>query len=492
MKGMVTALYDCRSKQEYIYRTNKVKEIAGASALLEKVYERFYKKCSGYDIKIDNSWKEKSFSKAEFEASDYDGIVVYEGGGNLYMLYKSREIYIKANRIFSKMLIDETYTISVIASAVPTSDDFNEDRKKLYEANKYQKNLGTFSAVCNALPFTQTDRNTWQPVVQKKNNKDITREAQFKIGAYDKYCQRDESIQSENLDSLVWEKGEESLLAVIYIDGNAMGSKIKTLTENVNGFDECVNKLRKFSLDTNKIYVREPLKAIEKMLSVKREKIKDRKSNLHKYRKIIGGGDEITLICNARDAKDIVLAYFDVLKKQDALVVGEINASCAGIAIFHSHDPFSEIYKIAEAACETGKKETRKSNSRDNYIDFHYCHSGIVNELETIRNEQEKDVTARPYELEKFRDFCKYGNEIREIGRQNVKALRDSIFMGDSYFEFEIRRILSRYPKGSFVKLNNEFKDSRNEFKRLVYDISLVFDLWFENESAGEENENQN
>ena len=53
MKGMVTALYDCRSKQEYIYRTNKVKEIAGASALLEKVYERFYKKCSGYDIKID-------------------------------------------------------------------------------------------------------------------------------------------------------------------------------------------------------------------------------------------------------------------------------------------------------------------------------------------------------------------------------------------------------------------------------------------------------
>ena len=35
---MITAIYDCRSKQEYIYRTNKIREIAGASKLLADVF----------------------------------------------------------------------------------------------------------------------------------------------------------------------------------------------------------------------------------------------------------------------------------------------------------------------------------------------------------------------------------------------------------------------------------------------------------------------
>ena len=34
----IIAVYDFRSKQDYIYKTNKVKEIMGASKLLEDVY----------------------------------------------------------------------------------------------------------------------------------------------------------------------------------------------------------------------------------------------------------------------------------------------------------------------------------------------------------------------------------------------------------------------------------------------------------------------
>lgn len=38
----ILALYDCRSKQEYIYRTNKVKEIIGASMLLSDLFKDFF------------------------------------------------------------------------------------------------------------------------------------------------------------------------------------------------------------------------------------------------------------------------------------------------------------------------------------------------------------------------------------------------------------------------------------------------------------------
>lgn len=40
--GCVTALYDCRSKQEYIYRTNRIREISGGSELLANVYGMFF------------------------------------------------------------------------------------------------------------------------------------------------------------------------------------------------------------------------------------------------------------------------------------------------------------------------------------------------------------------------------------------------------------------------------------------------------------------
>ena len=40
---MVLALYDCRSKQEYIYRTKRIREISGGSALLSDLYYHFIK-----------------------------------------------------------------------------------------------------------------------------------------------------------------------------------------------------------------------------------------------------------------------------------------------------------------------------------------------------------------------------------------------------------------------------------------------------------------
>lgn len=68
---MITALYDCRSKQEYIYRTNKIREISGASAILSHVYERMIEKADQNGIHILNTWKEdfrngKPFNRDEF------------------------------------------------------------------------------------------------------------------------------------------------------------------------------------------------------------------------------------------------------------------------------------------------------------------------------------------------------------------------------------------------------------------------------------------
>lgn len=484
MSKCVTALYDCRSKQEYIYRTNKIREISGGSFLLANVYDDFIKLVGEKNINIKNDWENSlGFSMKEFESSNVDGEVFYNGGGNLCIVYKSREIYKKANKYFSRMLLEKTYSVSIIASCVDTTDNFVEDRQKLYKLNAVSKNTDVISVPCNVLPFTQIDNLTYQPIVYKDKKSSLSRESRMKKKGFDTLSEQTESKENESilLDDIVTEKGKESLLAVIYIDGNAMGNKVKDLTAKADNksYDAIIPKLRKFSVDTNEDFVNKPIKAIQTML------LKNKAKKNGKYRQVIAGGDEITIICNARCALDVVKTYFENLKDD--------NYACAGIAIFHSHAPFAEVYKIAEQCCESGKKRSReyklddKKISLANFVDFHFCRSGITNDMETIRANQDAQFTCRPFMQNcdkkiaesvktdvEFEEFCKFGKSLSEIGRANIKELGQSIIRGDSYYKFELERIRSRYPKLDCIHQDDDEKN-----KKLIFDIAQVYDIWF-------------
>jgi len=487
--NMITAIYDCRSKQEYIYRTNKIREIAGASKLLSNVYAILINETG---LNIINTWREdaiqkKPFRKEDFIESGYDGAVIYEGGGNLYVLFKDKDTYVKANMEFSRRLLEISYSVSIITAFVETTDSFNDDRANLYLQKEKSKKLGVYSVTCNVLPFTQTDRLTFMPLstTDKKENK-VTSEASLKRKAYFKYYNKDSELSTEVLDSLVDEKGKDSILAVIYIDGNDMGNKIKKCTEGKDDYAECVTALREFSLHTNEYFVERPISAIEKCLQAKNETekavIEENPRKAHKYRLIIGGGDEITIICRGCDAKDVADAYFQELNNTPELSVGIPNTSCAGIALFHSHAPFADVYQIAEACCEMGKEESHKPGNNGNYIDFHYCHSGITNELKVIRKQQEAEYTLRPYRLDDFKKFIHVGQILRSVGRSNVKSLGESVVKGESFFRFDVQRVRAGKYSG-FNDLADEYSDNEERFKRMIYDVSVVYDLWFGGEN---------
>ena len=482
---MITAIYDCRSKQEYIYRTNKIREIAGASKLLSNVYDILIHETG---LKICDSWREdtiqkKPFRKEEFLENGFDGTVIYEGGGNLYVLFKNQETYIKANRAFSHILLERSYSISIITAFVETTDNFNQDRANLYLAKEKSKKLGIHSVLCNVLPFTQTDRMSYMPLsTTDGKGKKLTMEAKMKRKAYSDYFSQSDELGTEKLDSLVEEKGNDSILAVIYIDGNDMGNKIKNCTEGKKDYAECVMALREFSLHTNEYFVDRPIAAIERLLRKKNdadaELITRGPYKVHKYRIIVSGGDEITIICRGSDALDIIKAYFDELSGTPNLSHNIPNTSCAGIALFHSHAPFADVYEIAESCCEMGKKESHKPNNNGNYIDFHYCHSGITNELDAIRKKQENEYTLRPYSRTKFDEFVRIGQILSKIGRSNVKSLGDSVVKGESFYRFNIQRVRAGNFTG-FNKLVDEYKDNTEQLKKMIYDISVVYDLWF-------------
>lgn len=479
----ILALYDCRSKQEYIYRTNKVKEIIGASMLLSDLFKDFFVN-NNTEFKFGTDWTENQNAPANyldyFEKSGLDGEIVYEGGGNLCMIYKDYETYISVNRLLSKQVLEKTFGVSIIAAYTEVTGNFVEDRKKLYMENALQKNIGSYHTPCNTLPFTQVDRLTYQPIVKKEKDSQYTTESLKKLEKYDSQDKKKSIIVETEFDKMVSKKGEESLLAIIYIDGNNMGRKIKEITEDASDYSSGISALRKFSVQTNNDFVKTPVAAITEELQQKYENAEGADKKKYLFRPVISGGDEINIVCNARAVPCIIEKYFETLKS------GSDNSSCAGIAIFHSHAPFADVYEIAEQCCESGKEISHlHGNDGNNYIDFHFCHSGITNTLDEIRNVQEKNVTARPYEYStSWKEFMDYGNILSEIKRADVKALGEAIIKGDSHYLFELERIKSRDKDKKLSKIY----ENPEKAKKYIFDVSIVYDLWF---GKVEEDENE-
>ena len=518
----VLAIYDFRSKQEYIYRTNRLQEISGASKLIEDIYDRFFVELNKGNEQQpsflglrDKAGNDILFAYKTFKNNDAIlGQALYSGGGTLMMIYRSEKVCLEANQRISRMVLRETQSLSMIAAhiAFDESEDFRKQRTALYKMLSKSKSEILPGQPCNVTPFTQISPSGHMPIAYTHCNgidKELSRESYLKLERFRKEKEREEKDKKEKgeksedtsqLDRAVFKKGEDSLLAIVYIDGNNMGVKLKGIlgddSENQDKLtiDQGVKALRQFSDETAETFVTNPYKAIHCWEDENKDTWLSGGQYKWTSRKVIGGGDEITFICTAKLALRLVQIYFDTLKKSNEGKTDEQekNYACAGIALFHSHAPFARVYEIAEECCENAKKASRKTGG--NYLDWYFCRSGLTNDMETIRETEEAGATGLPYEVDDF--FTKVNTVVKpvfdKIGRANVKALTSAIlsdsqeFSADSEnenknadeahaaFLFEINR-LNSYAKQRL------FKDEHNTdaIRKLLFDAGGVCDVWF-------------
>ena len=551
------AMYDVRGKQEYIFKTNKLKEIVGGSCIIRDCFKEYLfpsaeeymrrkaKKegiplsddavCGIYNYNdsenepeyISEINKGKEFSQKAFErmmqdekcAARYAGEVVYEGGGNFFVLYKDKETCIESNKIFTRKLLKELYTLKVLCTYIELENglvNFIEDRKKLYEKHRISEAEESVMCPVNTLPFVQVDELTSLPLTKYNENtrKKVSTEAEAKLAKHlDVY---NEKYGEKDLDKLVTRKGEESLLAVVYIDGNNMGAKVQNVLGRETSYDQCVKKLRETSEFIQKNYVEDRIKDIDQMLEEKAKKGKKKAGK----RLVVFAGDEINLICNARDAYDIAKTYLKGLHQVSWKDSTEPCSACAGIAIFHSHAPYAQAYKIAEECCESGKtrmKKLEKAREKEGkskevcYIDVHYCQKGIGMSLDDIREkevggliskpwlldmEDEKNTTSKMPEDITIMEIEKVVEALQMIeSRTNVKDLAVAAKLSEGAFNLEMRRIyahqsdedIKRRMKEIFVQEDREeFGQKYKKYRKMIYDIVIVYDLWFRKEEGEE------
>lgn len=487
----VLAMYDVRGKQEYIYGTPKIKQIAGASWIIRDVYKDYL--FSG-DIRIapgDTAFTQKGFEDHLQEG--YQGEVVYNGGGNFFVLYKDMDTYLKINRRFYKKLLESVGTLRVLSTCIEgvDFDDYKGDERKLREKHRKAEQRESLANPINALPIVQVDYYSSLPLTaiermpvrgsgEKTEPVKVSTENAVKYKKFNESNKEPTYEAVKKLDSLIEGKGKDSHLAVVYIDGNGMGGKVESCLKGIKSYEDCIAKLRNFSAAIQEEYIDFPKKAIEKEI---------------KSRFVVYAGDEITFICNAKDAFRIVNLYFEEIRKKSSGSNALENSSCAGVAIFNSHAPFAEAYRIAEECCETGKR-LMKEKGVDSacFMDFHYCQGAIGTSLEDIRKREGTESFCQPWLLggiqelgipdkKKIRESVAF---LRGIARSNSKELLYAAKESQAKYEKELERIMVHHLDKKFREkwLEEEENKFLKDNRGLIYRIMLVYDLWFREEKT--------
>lgn len=533
----VLAMYDIRGKQDFIFRTNKLQEIVGGSWIIRDLYKDYLypvaKKLDGGKEKGIFSYKEikercdgtgEEYTAEQLQFSPerflkhmeegYLGEVVYDGGGNFILLFRDVQTFQNVTYAFTKRVLEEIGTLRVLGTYIEdvNFENYNSDNRRLYAKHRIGEAQESNVMPWACLPIVQVDRKTSMPILIKNEiGEEYSLESNAKIKKYRAEIQRMRRKENrinlseverefylnneDKLDRLILEKGVDSQVAVVYMDGNNMGAKVQEATKNCTSYVDCVSRLRKFSDDIQRTYVengiRNALSGIE---------IKD-----SSYRIVVSAGDEINFIVNAHDAFKCTMKYFDSLKE------GDRASACAGIAVFNSHAPYADAYRIAEEACESGKQKMKELGLNNAcFVDFHFCQGTIGVSLEKIREKENGDVISRPWLVWKddpvessdqkdmnhpksepedkekrftdFQDIRRIINILQDFGRSNVKNLMHAALTSETDLNMELNRMFAHLEDEKKPKIQAEWKwmsDYWNK-RQALYDIVLGFDMWFD------------
>ncbi len=489
----VLAMYDVRGIQAYIFKSNKAKEIIGASVIVANIITDGLRNFIGSqpvdeqkryltDWKCDNP--------TEFlNNSDVFMQVMFVGGGNAYVLFRTGKICSRVNKFLAKYVMEKTYSLNLAVAVVEKTASYAEDYIAINQKMREVKAYMPMTRLTGALPFMEVDSITGFPISVKDKKGGLCTEAKLKTDAFPP--NEDEKV----FDNMVTKKGDNSLLAVCHIDGNSMGKRIISEMSGVVGYPEAISTMRTLSLSITTIFETAFCKMTEYM---DREAPVIKKQKHQSYRKIIVAGDDITFVCNPKLAIPAVKKFIDSFGTNTE----DRYSACGGIAFFNSHFPFSDAYQVAEACCESAKKRAKigkdSNGNIGNYIDFQICTNISAAHLEDYREKHYTSYSgkfiARPYyieqkndsaELKKYgnrydiRDFVAYSKYVNTMPRSKAKQLREAISSGEN----EIKQLDSFLKSRGYdiVAVDSLRKNAGdNDCWSVCYDAVELMDLYEE------------
>ena len=356
--------------QSYIFSTNRLKEIVGASELLNEI-------CTEDFLK-------KKLNKMGISGAE----IIQAAASTIKISFQTKEDAEEFEREFIKITRERVPGIEYSQTHVEIEkkDDCNDaDWNETLEAQLNTEKNRPATLYYPNLMIVKRDNRTGLPVRAEKNifkvldfdknkkekiwvfmDEANCRKFQKAIPAHEKL---EDKLQDENdltmkltgikpgkerLElPLEIEKISQNFIAVVHADGNGLGQFLQDQKENKD-FD-----IKTFSRTLDDCTVASARTAFEYI----KQNYKD--SDKYPFRPIVLGGDDFTFICKAKDAVEFTKRFIQEFEKntQDKKLDqkdGNMFTVCAGIAFVKKNYPMHFAYELAESLCSLAKGKAKE------------------------------------------------------------------------------------------------------------------------------------
>jgi len=298
--------------QEFIFATNELKTIVGASEIVKNI----------------NSKIQEKYSKH----------IIVNAAGNVKLIFDESEKTILEDLVlnFSKDIKQSAFGITLSQAVIMFEDGglqkaFEDLEKNLFiQRNKIEIPLDT------SINILKLALKSGKPTIEAEKDKAT--------------IQKEQEAKKDETSSGNIPKNKKNKTAIIHADGNGLGAMIASMNNNFTKDDELVKAYQDFSKNLDTATQNAYKTAIVGI-------------NPKSIRKVILGGDDMTIICDANIALDFTNKFLKEFEKETKNVMGGKGlTACAGIAYCNHKYPFHYAVNLAESLCSYSKKHSKEIN----------------------------------------------------------------------------------------------------------------------------------
>ena len=433
--------------QSFIFQTNKLRDIVGASELVNQICTELFEDVAG---KADVAYKK-----------------IVMAAGNIKVIFDDKILLEKAVKEFPMRAMLMAPGITISQAVVEYDGDYAVKSLELedllrQERNRYVQPIVSFSAIersrTTGLPAVEQKAKEWHDAATKAK-RDVYNEEFFALpkksfGISYEQCKKQVETEFKDIST------SKSWLAVIHADGNGLGQLVQTI-------GNCIEKMRDFSTILDEINTAAAQEAF-KMIEKEHFKVDD----TIPIRPIVLGGDDFTAVCRADFAIEYVKAYISAFERlsserlaEDLAKAGMQKISiCAGVAFIKDTYPFHYGYALAEELCSVAKKDAKSLASEqylaESCIMFHKVQSSFIEDFDAIKQKELTTIDGRSYV---FGPYYIHDQKDRDITKSLVERA-NKLASGDK----EFNKIKSHIRQWLTIMADNGSNAAEQKSKRVL------------------------
>ena len=250
----------------------------------------------------------------------------------------------------------------------------------------------------------------------------------------------DRAARPDEMSEIAVLSRPEGYVGLVYADGDDMGRALQDL-KTQDDFRSFARDVDSAIFDATAEAVRQHLQPVE---------------GRYPFDVLLLGGDDLVMLTRAQSALAAAATLVERFARNTRQLTQRPLSVSAGVVLAHAKFPFRLLFDLAESALKFAKRERARRKLAEGLINFLVVTSANHLDFKTYYNEElcrksgrmnEPDLirSLRPYTADGIRRLLRAAWELREAPRGKLQALRECVFEPQQQGTLEGLTILRRW-----------------------------------------------